>query len=226
MKKAAFILVTTVGLSLSGCGPNESHTEAQRKELNPPSTEYTATPTAPALEAESKAKLAQQLAEIQAAERKSRGLGVNDLLEKFDYPIIIGARYFSECSSFRSKKPEIQAHEVCNEVRIDNCPYSEGKSCGVDGEFVNGELRKASFNYEYGKFDGDALKERLDAEYGKVPVEEKSLPEFPMKSWSSNWRLPSGLAVIVFRTQGVNINGQRYNNVSVMFIDEKLPDPY
>lgn len=226
MNKAVAVLVAAIGVAISGCGPDDSRKEAQQRELNPPTSEHTATPTAPVLAVESREQIRKELEKQALEKQESYNKGIAALLANAGYPKIEGPGYFSQCSGFVSKKPGIQSHRVCDEIRINDCPYAGSQFCTVDGEFVNDALRSASFKYQYGAFDGDALKQRFDAEYGNAEIEQKDTPGLLMKSWISTWKAAPDYEIKMMRFQGVNVSGQTYNTVTVMFIDKGLPDPF
>lgn len=136
---------------------------------------------------------------------------------------LAGKDHYVQCSSFRSQKPGIDSHTVCDTTPASNCPYTNGRACDADAEFINGKPRNVSITYAYGGLDGERLKADLDRTYGAAAVEQKNTPIG--KSWSAAWSSGS-TAIRMFRMEGVNIDGAPYNNVSLMFIDKSLPDPY
>jgi hypothetical protein len=149
---------------------------------------------------------------------------VASLLSKHGFaPELAKQTFYRQCSDFRSNRPEVKAHTVCDSERVDRCPYTQGGTCAVDAEFVNGRNRKVSVDYAYGTFDGDRLKSELDKEYGAAPLDSKTTPIG--RSVSAVWNRGTG-QIRMLRMEGVNVNGQPYNKVSLMFIDMGLPDPF
>lgn len=154
----------------------------------------------------------------------ARAATVNEAMDKLGYPFVVGPRVFTECKGYRSDKPEVNKYEICEAVTINTCPFTVGNACDVGAEFVNNRLRKTVFTYQYRQFNWDALKSLLDKRFGYSEVKETSAPELPMKSWSAHWR-DGNVNIRMLRTQGVNIYGRPYNDVSVMFIDTGIVDP-
>ncbi len=149
---------------------------------------------------------------------------VATLLSKHGFPSILAEQsFYQECSNLQSEPPKITSFKVCSKEQVPNCPHTSGSRCDISADFINGKTRKVDVSYAYGSFGGDKLKAELDQMYGNAIIDQKSTPFG--KSWSAAWS--SGSAKIrILRMEGENIHGQRYNNVTLMFIDNSLPDPF
>jgi hypothetical protein len=156
-------------------------------------------------------------------QRKNRGLA--RILNDLGFPASTDISKFSNCSNFKTNNSKVQQFEVCDAQPQSDCPFSNNARCMVDAEFINGEVRKLTFDYQYGEVNGDGFKNELDRRYGNSAVVEKVPDGVPMKTWSASWQADE-VQITLDRLKGINVSGKPYDKLSIGFIVKTVPDPF
>lgn len=132
------------------------------------------------------------------------------------------------CSSLATQNKRIQKAEVCNAVSISPCVFSSNDTCEVSATLVNERVAWLNYRYADWQITPPEAKAALDRLFH--PVKWKEVPKltFPDGHWivgqTAEWKSGS-IKILLMLNGGLNVQGEYYQNASLIISDHSLPEP-
>lgn len=155
---------------------------------------------------------------------------VHRIASELGFPIVKNSGFFgnSNCQPFNGiKRENVFGYSICETPTITNCSNSANGTCSIFAEFTDEFLHSISYTYATGSINGEALKKQLDEKFGDAQVDAKDLRPngVTMMSWHAKWTFKH-VGLSLNRFQGIDINGQPYDKLSLILVDNSIPSPH
>jgi hypothetical protein len=155
------------------------------------------------------------------------GQKLQEILIQFGFPQISRTN-FLDCKKIKNKNKKIKSFKVCSAGPLDNCPYTINGTCMVTSDFVDGAIEMVSFDYKLVDqltiVQLDILKANLNGAYGTAQLVNRYSPELGLRTWDANWPNQT-IKVRMLRLEGTNFYGNKFNTISVIFVNSLIPIP-